>query len=84
MFWVEGELMAAQKIQEIMISEEAKKAAERAALRAQEAYRPMTEEPAELPYDDDTMHDKWLMNRVTSFWDIMLIVVHSTCVHACQ
>ena len=53
MFWAEGELMAAQVIQEIMNSEKAKKAAERAALRAQEAYRLMIEEPAELPYDDD-------------------------------
>jgi len=53
MFWAEGELMAAQVTQEIMNSEKAKKAAERAALRAQEAYRLMMEEPAELPYDDD-------------------------------
>ena len=53
MFWAEGELMAAQVIQEIMNSEKAKKAAERAALRAQEAYRLMMEEPAELTYDDD-------------------------------
>ena len=45
--------MAAQVIQEIMSSEKAKKAAERAALRAQEAYRLMIEEPAELTYDDD-------------------------------
>jgi hypothetical protein len=53
MFWAEGELMSAQVIQEIMNTEKAKKAAERAALRAQEAYRLMMEEPAELPYDDD-------------------------------
>ena len=55
MFWAEGELMAAQVkvIQEIMNSEKAKKAVERAALRAQEAHRLMMEKPAELPYDDD-------------------------------
>ena len=74
--------MAAQAIQEIMISEKAKKAPERAALKAQdEAYRPRMEGPAELPYDE-TMHDKWLMSRVTSFWGIMHILVHSTCEHA--
>ena len=53
MYWEEGELMAAQVIQEIMISVKAKKAAERAALRAQETYRPTMQRPAELPYDDD-------------------------------
>ena len=52
-FWAEGELMAAQVIQEIMNSEEEKKAAERAALRAQEAHRLMMKGPTELPYDDD-------------------------------
>ena len=45
--------MAAQVIQEIMNSENAKKTAERAALRAQKAHRLMMEEPAELPYNDD-------------------------------
>ena len=40
-------------IQEIMNSEKEKKAAERAALRAQEAHRLMMEEPPELPYEDD-------------------------------
>ena len=46
--------MAAQVIPEIMSSEKAKKAAERAALRAQEAHRLLLmEEPAELPHDDD-------------------------------
>ena len=53
MFWAEGELMAAQVIQEIMNSEKAKKAVERAALRAQEAHRLMMKEPAELPYNED-------------------------------
>jgi len=56
MFWAEGELMAAQVTQEVMSrSEKAKKAAERAALRAQEAHMLMMEQPAELPlpYDDD-------------------------------
>jgi hypothetical protein len=81
MFWVEGELMAAQAIQEIMNTEKAKKTSERAALRAQEAYRPM-EGPADLPYEDDTMHDKWSMSRLTSFWGIMHIAELSTCVHA--
>jgi hypothetical protein len=82
MFLAEGELMAAQVIQEIMNSEKVKKASERAALRVQEAYRPTMEGPAELPYDDDTMHDNWLMSRVTSFWSIMHILVHTTCEHA--
>ena len=54
MFWAEGELIAAQVTQEIISSEKAKKAVERAALRAQEAHRLLLmEEPAELPYDDD-------------------------------
>jgi hypothetical protein len=76
----EREFMAAQAIQEFMNSEKAKKAPERAALKAQEAYRPRMDGPAELPYDDETMHDKWLMSRATSFWGIMHILVHSTCV----
>jgi hypothetical protein len=39
-------------IQKIMNSEKAKKAAKKAALlRAQQGYRPMTEEPVEIPYD---------------------------------
>jgi hypothetical protein len=80
MLWAEEELMVAQAIQEIMNTEKAKKASEMAA--AQEAYRPRMEGPAELPYDVDMMHDIWLMSRVTSFWGIMHILVHSNCEHA--
>ena len=73
--------MPAQVIQEIMNSEKAKKAAERAALRAQEAHRLMMEEPAEHHTTTTTMRDDWLVSRVTGFWGVMHIV-HSTCVHA--
>jgi hypothetical protein len=81
MLWAEGELMADQAIQEIMNCEKAKKAAESTALRAQETYRPMMEEPKELPYDNDTMRDKWFKSRVSSFWGTtycMHIVPHTT------
>jgi hypothetical protein len=57
-----------------MNREKAKRASERAALRAQETYRPMMEEPAELPYDD-TIHDNWLMSRVTSRFSYVIHIV---------